>query len=104
MSVPAPVFTRLTAPALSAISEAMVKATPVLFWVMKSSACCERRTPPVKPEAATPTAGVTSKPPDCRPNGPAKVKVLAGGFPAWKAAGLPTVTIDIETGAVRDPR
>jgi rhodanese-related sulfurtransferase len=27
---------------------------------------------------------------------------LAGGIMAWKAQGLPTVTIDSETGAVRD--
>lgn len=29
---------------------------------------------------------------------------LAGGIMAWKAAGLPTVTIDSATGSVRDPR
>lgn len=29
---------------------------------------------------------------------------LAGGIAAWKAAGLPTVTIDSETGAVLDRR
>lgn len=29
---------------------------------------------------------------------------LAGGIAAWKAVGLPTVTIDAATGAVRDPR
>lgn len=28
---------------------------------------------------------------------------LAGGIMAWKAAGLPTVTIDSATGSVRDP-
>jgi len=28
---------------------------------------------------------------------------LAGGIMAWKAAGLPTVTLDTETGAVSDP-
>lgn len=27
---------------------------------------------------------------------------LGGGILAWKAAGLPTVTLDISTGAVRD--
>jgi len=27
---------------------------------------------------------------------------LAGGIMAWKAAGLPTVTIDADSGAVRD--
>lgn len=29
---------------------------------------------------------------------------LAGGIAAWKAAGLPTVTLDADTGAVRDRR
>lgn len=28
---------------------------------------------------------------------------LAGGIMAWKAAGLPTVTVDPATGATRDP-
>lgn len=28
---------------------------------------------------------------------------LAGGIMAWKTAGLPTITIDSATGAVRDP-
>jgi rhodanese-related sulfurtransferase len=29
---------------------------------------------------------------------------LAGGIGAWRAAGLPTVTLDVATGEVRDPR
>lgn len=28
---------------------------------------------------------------------------LAGGLMAWKAAGLPTITLDVGTGAQRDP-
>lgn len=29
---------------------------------------------------------------------------LAGGITAWKAAGLPTVSLDVATGHIRDPR
>lgn len=29
---------------------------------------------------------------------------LAGGIGAWRAAGLPTITLDVATGAVRDPK
>ena len=39
----------------------------------------------------------------CRKAGHAIDSHLAGGIMAWKAAGLPTVTIDSATGAVRDP-
>jgi rhodanese-related sulfurtransferase len=39
----------------------------------------------------------------CRKAGHAIDAHLAGGIGAWKAAGLPTVTIDSDTGAVRDP-
>jgi len=28
---------------------------------------------------------------------------LAGGIAAWSAAGLPTITLDLASGAVRDP-
>lgn len=39
----------------------------------------------------------------CRKAGHAIDSHLAGGIMAWKAAGLPTVTIDSATGSVRDP-
>lgn len=29
---------------------------------------------------------------------------MRGGIQAWKAAGLPTINVDPETGATRDPR
>ena len=38
----------------------------------------------------------------CRKAGHAIETHLAGGIMAWKAAGLPTVTIDAATGATRD--
>lgn len=38
----------------------------------------------------------------CRKAGHAIDAHLAGGITAWKAQGLPMVTIDSETGAVRD--
>lgn len=38
----------------------------------------------------------------CRKAGHAIDAHLAGGMAAWKAAGLPTVTIDSEAGAVSD--
>lgn len=38
----------------------------------------------------------------CRKAGHAIDTHLAGGIMAWKAAGLPTVTIDNDSGAVRD--
>lgn len=38
----------------------------------------------------------------CRKAGHAIDAHLAGGIMAWKAAGLPTVTLDSQTGAVRD--
>jgi rhodanese-related sulfurtransferase len=38
----------------------------------------------------------------CRKAGHAIDTHLAGGIMAWKAAGLPTVSLDNETGAVRD--
>ena len=28
---------------------------------------------------------------------------MAGGIAAWRAAGLPTITLDVASGAVRDP-
>jgi rhodanese-related sulfurtransferase len=40
----------------------------------------------------------------CRKAGHAIDTHLAGGIMAWKAAGLPTVTLDSETGAPRDRR
>lgn len=39
----------------------------------------------------------------CQKAGLAIDSHLAGGIMAWKAAGLPTVTLDSATGAVRDP-
>ena len=39
----------------------------------------------------------------CRKAGHAIDSHLGGGIMAWKAAGLPTVTIDSATGSVRDP-
>jgi rhodanese-related sulfurtransferase len=39
----------------------------------------------------------------CRKAGHAIDSHLAGGIMAWKAAGLPTVSIDSATGSVRDP-
>lgn len=38
----------------------------------------------------------------CRKAGHAIDCHLAGGIMAWKAAGLPTVSLDISTGALRD--
>lgn len=38
----------------------------------------------------------------CRKAGHAIDTHLAGGIMAWKTAGLPTITIDSATGAVRD--
>ncbi|HEX5378888.1 MAG TPA: rhodanese-like domain-containing protein [Phenylobacterium sp.] len=38
----------------------------------------------------------------CRKAGHAIDTHLAGGIMAWKSAGLPTVSIDSDTGAVRD--
>lgn len=40
----------------------------------------------------------------CRAAGLAVDAHLAGGIGAWRAAGLPTITLDVATGAVRDPR
>lgn len=40
----------------------------------------------------------------CRKAGHSIDSHLAGGIMAWKAAGLPTVTIDGQTGAVLDRR
>lgn len=40
----------------------------------------------------------------CQKDGHAIDSHLAGGIGAWKAAGLPTVTIDTETGHVLDQR
>lgn len=39
----------------------------------------------------------------CQAAGLAVDSHLAGGIAAWKAAGLPTVRLDTESGAVRDP-
>lgn len=38
----------------------------------------------------------------CQKAGHAIDSHLAGGIMAWKAAGLPTVTLDSDTGSVRD--
>ena len=38
----------------------------------------------------------------CQKAGHAIDSHLAGGLMAWKAAGLPTVTLDSDTGSVRD--
>lgn len=40
----------------------------------------------------------------CQQAGFAVGRHLAGGIGAWKAAGLPFISIDAGTGAVRDPR
>ncbi|MBI1404979.1 MAG: rhodanese-like domain-containing protein [Caulobacter sp.] len=40
----------------------------------------------------------------CQAAGFAVTRHLAGGIGAWKAAGLPYISIDAATGAVRDPR
>jgi rhodanese-related sulfurtransferase len=40
----------------------------------------------------------------CQKAGRAHETHLDGGILAWKAAGLPLVTVDAATGAVRDPR
>ena len=40
----------------------------------------------------------------CQKAGQAHEAHLAGGILAWKAAGLPLVTVDAATGAVRNPR
>lgn len=40
----------------------------------------------------------------CRQAGHRLETHLAGGLAAWKAAGLPTVNLDLATGQARDPR
>ncbi|HEY9234578.1 MAG TPA: rhodanese-like domain-containing protein [Phenylobacterium sp.] len=40
----------------------------------------------------------------CQKAGHAIDAHLAGGIMAWKAAGLPTITLDTTTGELRDPR
>lgn len=39
----------------------------------------------------------------CRHAGLGYDSHMKGGIQAWKAAGLPTITVDPETGATRDP-
>ena len=74
--MPAPVLTRLVAVApLSVMAEAIVKAVVALCWWTKSSPPTAVREPPVKPEVAAATVGVTSTPPDCRVAAPARVRV-----------------------------
>ena len=74
--MPAPVLTRLTAvPPLSVIGVAKVKAAPVLCWWTKNSLPLEVRLPPVIPEVAVATAGVTRIAPDWSVVAPAKVRV-----------------------------
>lgn len=40
----------------------------------------------------------------CRAAGVSVAAHMGGGIGAWKAAGLPTVSIDPTSGAVRDPK
>jgi rhodanese-related sulfurtransferase len=40
----------------------------------------------------------------CQKAGHAIRSHLSGGIQAWKGAGLPTVTLDVATGGLRDPR
>ena len=74
--MPAPVLTRLTTvPPLSVIGEAIVNAAPAFCWWTKSSLPLEVRLPPVRPEVAVATVGVTRIAPDCSVVAPAKVRV-----------------------------